>query len=158
MREVVGQPLIRGWTIAIFATFSEARTFLEVQKLTWTSHKQYKSSLTTVSKTNFGTQLTLAALLLLLHAWLVQKCFSLRGGCGLVSFAAVFWAVCVTAQKTAARDTRCGWALIKFFGFQGGRLLTLWDFVGAYLKVGGLSNKYMQQAEAIIRDKRKRWV
>ena len=43
-----------------------------------TSHKQYKSSLTIVSKTNFGTQLML--LLHVLHAGLVQKCFLLGGG------------------------------------------------------------------------------
>ena len=49
---------------------------------------EYKSSLITVSKTNFGTQLTL----LLLHAGLVQKCFFVGKG----------WS----------------WALIKFLGFQ----------------------------------------
>ena len=61
----------------------------KVQKLTEKSHKQYNSSLTTVSKTNFGTQLAL----LLLHAGLVQKCFLLGG--------------------------RWGGRLLTFLGFQG---------------------------------------
>ena len=56
-----------------------------------------KSSLTSVSKTNFGTQL----MLLLLHAGLVQKYFLLGGG-GVGAYSRV--------------------ALINFFGFQGGCL------------------------------------
>ena len=60
---------------------------LETLEVFW-----YNSSLTTISKTNFGTQLTL----LLLRAGLVQKCFLLgRGGVGGYSRRALIrtWAV-----------------------------------------------------------------
>ena len=40
-------------------------------------HSQDKSSLTTVSETNFGTQLQLT--LLFLYAGIVKKCFLLEG-------------------------------------------------------------------------------
>ena len=100
---------IQGECVLFSKYFQQARPFLEnnkirdnkfisphqtkqVQKLTSASHRQYKSSPTTISKANFGIQLTL----LLLHAGLVQRCFLLGGG----------W----------------GWALIKFLGYQHGHL------------------------------------
>ena len=85
---------------------SQASTFLENQKqattclfhfnkskqsakITRISHEQ--SSLTVVSKSNLGTQLTL----LLLHSGLVQKCYLLGGGRGarLLSSWASVWAL-----------------------------------------------------------------
>ena len=55
----------------------------QVQNPTRTSHKQNKSSLATVSKTNIGTQL----MLLLLHTGLSAEMFWLGGGGGaLITF------------------------------------------------------------------------